>query len=285
MIQQVFSARDSADTINKKLGELKGLDNVIEGKLKQANLFLIIAIVAAVIIGIICFISVINSNNSAGCALFFVLAILIVTPVAVYRSVLQGQDLENRKIFTGMELFSVLGQDIPAKAQCSLDIDFQGYRKHGKLLNKKTEGIFGSIRIYEYEDSWFSASGKLHDGNDFKISIDQSVKRKEKSKRKYTKVAESFTERVKLAIKIDEKTYPGFGNLPQYLAAGVSVADLVIQKADLVNSTFRLSATSPLYRRSNSRYGTGSTGDDALVTGKKLIALFIHVYRHLQQCR
>lgn len=285
MLAQVFNAKDTAGAIRAKLGELKSADNVIEAKIKQVNIFMYIAIALAVILGFAGFVMSSGTGTPAGCIVCVVFSALFLVPILIYRAALVGQDLENRKIETAQELFAVIGQDIPEKASCSLDVYFQGYLKHGKLVNKKSEGFFGSVRLYEYSDEWFSASGRLHDGNSFKIDIEQSAKRKEKSKRKYTKVNEILSERVKLALRIDEKTYPNFAVITQNLVPGVSVGDLLIQKVDLVEKTIRVIATTPRMNIIKGRYGTSKTGEGCLMSGKKLVGLFVHIYSHLQRCK
>jgi hypothetical protein len=278
MPSQIFTARGTKDALRASLDELARQDKIIEAKIKQANIYLIIAAII-VILSLVCTIAGLPS------AIFWVFIVICLIPTIIYRSMLGSQDLEDRRIEAGREFFYVLGQDMPSGAQCSVDIDFQGYKKHGKLVDKKSEGFLGSIRQFAYQDSWFSASGKLHDGNSFKLEIEQSVKRKEKSKRKYTKINEAIRETVKMALRIDAATYPKYSGLLSFLASGVNAGDLRIEKVDLVNNTLRLSAITPLYRITSGRMGKSETGKENLVSSKKLIALFLYVYSQLQRCR
>jgi hypothetical protein len=277
MPSQVFAARGTKDALRASLDELARQDKIIEAKIKQANLYVTIAAIPAALVFFAIFVGL--------SPVVFIIFLVPLIPAIVYRVTLGRQDLEDRRIEAGREFFHVLGQDIPSQTQCAVDIDFQGYRKHGTLTDKKAEGFLGSTRQFSYSDSWFAASGKLHDGNSFKVEIEQSIKRKEKSKRKYTKVNEAIRETVKLSLRIDPATYPRYNGLPSFLASGVSTGDMRIAKADLVDSTLRLSAITPLYRITSGRTGKSETGKENLVSSKKLIALFLYVYRQLQRCR
>lgn len=279
-----FSIRDTGSSIRSKLEELRGSDLIIDEKIKKANKLLTSILIGAGVLLLISFALIATLGNPAGCAILGIYLAVCLTPVLVHRSILAGQDLENRRIEAALELFRVIGQDIQAKTPCSLDLDFQGYKKHGKLLNKKSQGLFGSLRQFEYADSWMAARGKLHDGNSFSLEIEQSIKLKQKSKRKYTKVNEAISEKVKLAIRIDPRTYANFMTIKETLAAGVTVGDLLIQRVDMVDSTLRICAISPLYRKISGR-STTVTGEGSLITGQKLIGLFMHVYGRLQRCR
>ena len=280
MLSQVFKAEGPVDEIRSKLDNLAAMDKVVEGKLKKVNKFLTVYTVISVILFIAMCIGVVFLMP-----LLLVSLVVLLLPALIIKSQLNVQNLEDRKIETGRQFFSILNDDIPGKKNCSVYADFQGYQRHGKLVSKKNEGFLASIRHSVYVDCWFLASGALHDGNVFKLSIVQTAKRTEKSKRKYTKVAEALREKVKLLVKIDRATYPKAETLTTLIKPSVSVAGLNIRQVAMRDSVLRITADTEVCRYVKGRYGTTGTGTESLMEGKKLIALFLYLYGHLQKCR
>ncbi|MGV8121046.1 MAG: hypothetical protein AB2L14_14905 [Candidatus Xenobiia bacterium LiM19] len=272
-----FSAKGTVDSIKTRLDELMYYDRIIEKKLKKARTFLWIA-------GIITFLSFFAMMTGVAAPFFLALLFLLI-PALIYNSRMTSLDLENRRIELGRALFHIVGQDINPEAECSVEIDLQGYQKHGQMLDNEKSGLFGSSSRSRYADKWFSTRGKLCDGNVFKISIEQSVKRAEKRKRKYTKVTEAITESVKFILKVDRDSYPNISKISTLLSPSVTVAGVEIKKIQASDSIVRLQAETSTYRCTRGRYGKTEQGIENLITGKTLISLFVHFYRNLEKCR
>ena len=58
--------------------------------------------------------------------------------------------------------------------------------------------------MYDYEHAWFELSARLADGNVVSLGVRQEITRKEKSKRKYTKVRERVSSDIALSMKLRE---------------------------------------------------------------------------------
>jgi len=271
-----FTASGTVDSIITRLDEMMVFDTVIERKLKKIAAPLWILVPLAIIT--LFLIPVLTAAP-------FIICIAIVVPLALYRASLAGQDLENRKLELGRALFNVIGQDISPGTECSVEIDMQGYMKHGQMLDRQKEGFFGGLTRSRYSDRWFSTRGKLCDGNVFKISIEQSIKRVEKTKRKYVKITECMSESMKFLIKINRERYTDISRLSSLLQPSVSTGNLLIKKVQVSDNLVRLQAETRVCRRTKGRYGTSEDGAENLITGKSVISLFLHFYRELQKCR
>ncbi len=280
MISMILNTRGSVQDIKRQLDEVYQCDSIIEKKIKQAKTYITIAGVLTALPFILIFLGV-----AAGAALFFLALLFLLLPALMYRLHLTKQDIENRRYDMARDFFETVGRDIPSKVPSTLSISFESYQKHGKLDNKSSEGFLGAIRTFSYTDKWFSLGSKLHDGNVFKIEVEQAIKRKEKSKRKYTKVAEVINEKVKLVMRIDPATYPGAEKIAASMKPGMNVAGMSIERVAFGRSILRIIATTPGYRCIKGRYGTQEDGKTNLLDGKKLVSLFLYIYKNLQDCR
>jgi len=195
----------------------------------------------------------------------------------------RAQDLDDRRMALGVRFLEVLGQDIPNKAKCTLAINFDGYLKHGKLVAEQRGREIYPIRLAKYEDFWFSATGRLHDGNRFRLSVEQVVNRKEKRKPKYTKVLERTADKVTLVMRIAPEGYPNWQQLAQTLQPGMADG-LQIMRADVRDGIVRLVGLTPLCERRSGR-GEQVGGEENLATGDTLLKLFLYAYDKLQYCR
>jgi hypothetical protein len=203
----------------------------------------------------------------------------------VQRSKWAKQDMEDRRLALALQFFEVLGRDVPKKARCALEVNFDGYQNHGQLVEQQGGGWMNPVRTLKYADTWFTARGTLHDGNQFRIAVEQSVRRKEKRKRKYTKVNERIAEEVVLTLKISPESYPNHQKLAQMLTTG-GMEGLRVTRAQVENGVARVVGETSLFVRNTGRAGAQTTtGDQHLATGDTLLRLFLYVYDKLQQCR
>ncbi|MHB9108581.1 MAG: hypothetical protein ACYDCO_16110 [Armatimonadota bacterium] len=233
---------------------------------------------------------VIALGNSGAPALV-ILPILTGIPTLVLGIVFSSQkakwskeNMEDRRLELVTQLFSVLGRDIPRRAKCAVNVSFDDYRTHGTQVSLDKSGWFGSLKRSKFEDAWFTARGMLYDGNRFKITITQNVHRKEKSKRKYTKINERFQEEVTLLLKVSPESYPNIANLAPALQATV-FDGLQVTRMLADGNLVRITCATPPATRLQGRYGTNTEGWDNLATGHTVLKLFLAVYGKLQECR
>lgn len=193
------------------------------------------------------------------------------------------RDFEDRKRDIARQFFAVLAQDIPRKARCRVWLNDDGYLKHGQVSDE-TGGFFSDVKTASYEDPWGLLAGRLHDGSSFKVTITHLVKRKSKSKRKYTKIQERHREKVSVALRLDESTYPGLAQLPAQLQ-GSSVDGMNIIRAEVVGNVLRVAAITGVVTRFHGRSGWGDFDVQGLVTGQRLLDLLVFIYSKLATLR
>ncbi len=205
----------------------------------------------------------------------------IFTSIMWYRN--NQENIEDRRLTAPEKFLYFLGHDIPKKGKCSLQLNFDGYLKHGKLAANTGGGFFGGVREKNYSDNWFVSKGTLCDGSIFRVSIEQDVKRKEKSKRKYTKINERFTEKVTLSLRVSPEAYPEWSKLSQLLQPG-KLPRLTITRVVVDNATIRVTGVTDAAFLLRGRGSAVSRGEENLTDGDTLLQLFVFTYAQLQQC-
>ncbi|HEX2951990.1 MAG TPA: hypothetical protein VHV83_20850 [Armatimonadota bacterium] len=270
----------STQTILNKLRIVQTYDTFIEQKLRLFKTIMIIAwICVAVCFFLLPFM-----------VMLYGLPVIAALGVAIYATVnyvkYNKEDIENRRFTIPQRFFEVLGRDIPAKRRCSLHVDCDGYLKHGQQIRSQSpSGFFSSApKQTVYKDQWFTAKGTLCDHTIFRVNITQCVHRKEKRKRKYTKVSERISERINLRLRIAPDAYPNWAMLASALKPQgneqLSISNIVVK-----DSTVQFAAVTKPMRRVHGRSGVQVLDNDTLVTADMLLQLFLFVYAQLGQCR
>jgi len=213
-----------------------------------------------------------------------ILSLVMGIVYSVRRAKWAKENIENRRIELTGQLFTVLGRDIPHRNKCAVNVSFDDYRTHGTQVEATKAGFFGGIKQFKYEDTWFTARGLLYDGNRFKVTITQTVHRKEKAKRKYTKITERFDEEITLLLKVSPETYPNIAGLPPALQPGM-YDDLQVNRVLAQGNLVRIACATPTATRLRGRSGASESGWDNLATGDTVLKLFLVVYAKLQDCR
>jgi hypothetical protein len=189
----------------------------------------------------------------------------------------KGHDLDDRKLAAATRLLKVLKADIPASHAVQLHVDFRDHRKGGRLLGK-TGSRFGA-KSYKYTHRWLELRTRLADGNAVALSVTDRVARKEKPKRKYTKVREKHSELLVLALRLD-KRYGSAEEAVKRLAGlaprgALRVARQVGRGRILKAAVTTPSAVSVSGRMSN------KTGFENLTSGDSLLQVLRWAYRGL----
>ena len=253
-----------------KLTKVRAEDKVAEKKAKFFGMLMGIAIAAV----IICFIAGFVTES----VFVFVIAGMLVVPLIVFIVLYvqhKAHDLEDRKIDIPSRLLSVLNCDIPKDEKVDLELDFRDYRKGGEQLSK--EGGMFSVRVYKFEHSWLKATVKLADGSSVKLTVVDAVTRKEKPKRKYTKVRERFTGRIELDVRLGRKRY-GQMDVSSALMNQAPPEGLNVKSVRQNGS--RLSATlltGPRFKMKG-RYGTTEDGQENAISADMVLQSLMWLY-------
>jgi len=283
---QPFSMVSTVEEILNAVQTLRARDNYVEAQVKEQGKKAVWWWVGFAL-SVILLIALASSGVSYLAVIPVLTGILSLVMGIIYSARKAGwakQDVEDRRLELVKQLFSVLGCDIPRRNKCAVNVSFDDYRTHGTQVSLEKSGWFGSLKRYKYEDVWFTARGLLCDGNRFKVTITQNVHRKEKAKRKYTKVSERFEEEVVLLLKVSPESYPNLANLEATLMPG-EYDGLRVTRVLAQNGLVRITcATSPA-RRLQGRSGTNNSDWDNLATGDTILKLFLVVYGKLQDSR
>lgn len=154
------------------------------------------------------------------------LLIVVAIVFLVKRAKAKKFDLDDRKLDAALRLLRVLKTDIPKDETIELNLDFRDYRVGGKLLNKEG-GMFSGLKVYDYEHAWISLTARLADGNVVTMAVTDEITRKEKSKRKYTKVRERTSSDLSLLIKLREGDAPSVRSRLNGQPPGLKIKRLV----------------------------------------------------------
>lgn len=264
------------------LVELRKRDLTIERRKRKWGWALGLSLLGA--IALFVFLGVLGGPKSAAGKAVLVAALAaaatFIVSVIVY-SVYSARDYDNRKLFLAMDMINFLGRDMPAKSRCAMMVSFDSYLKHGRLLGKEGGGVFNPITFKTYEDLWFTIKGRLYDGNSYDLSINQLVKRKERRKRKGTKVKEKICEEVLLALKVDPETYGGIDAIDEKLQQGASAAGLIIRKAVYQDGKLKVGGRGAVVIQ-GTQYGHDEEG---LTTAETVFQFLFYVYQALGECR
>jgi hypothetical protein len=238
--------------------------------------------IAASIVGLIIgFVCAVPLPPLGGILIMLAPVALIVSLVCYIRC--RRRDFEDRKRDIARQFFAVLAQDIPRQARCQVRLNGDGFEKHGQVV-EQTGGLLSSLKTISYEDPWGLLAGRLYDGSAFKVTLTQRVKRKSKAKRSYTKIRERHQEKVSLALRLDETTYPGLAQLPAQLQ-GSSVDGLNITQAEVAGNILRVAAVTGVVPRFRGRSGWSDFDAQGLVTGQRLLDLLVFIYSKLATVR
>ncbi len=280
-----INASGTIDQHLKNLHDIERQDKIIEAQAAETQkqlIWWILGAVAAVIL------LVILGNSSPGLAPIGIIVLLPCVVMAIIVGIklsgLKKQDIEDRRIQLPIKFLGVLGRDIETNTPVTLNVDFQGYKIHGVVLEQNKGNMLNPISTFKYADSWFGARGKLADGNRFNVSIKQNIKRKEKRKRKYTKVNERIDEDITLVLRISPTRYPNWQQLNQLLSPGMH-DNLQITRLHVAADGVRLVCTTPEIHNRQGRGGSSTTTGATLADGDTLLRLFLYVYQQLEKCR
>lgn len=190
-------------------------------------------------------------------------------------------DLDDAKLALLNRFLEVAGTDIPKASPLSVDVDFRNYTDGGQVVGKEG-GLFSSIKTYRYRHDWLALSGSFADGNRFRLAVTDRVTRKEKSKRKYTKVRESRRSRVRLVLSVKDRWGGAAGAAAAVKAAkaGPGHPAHAVARGNVIIADWMAGHSKVM----TGRYG--ATGNaDARVSADDLLKSLVWTYAALQRSR
>ncbi len=214
----------------------------------------------------------------------FALSALLLTVVVVFA--IQARkytqyDLDDRKLETVVRLLQMLRVDTPPDEDVKLAVDFRDYRKGGKQLSRQSSGVFNSETSYKYSHGWLDLSGILADGNGFRLAVTESIYRKERKKRKYTKVKERIQGLVTVEVRLKVSRYGDPQAVMTALEQAPSPAPLVLKKIRVRGRKLAVSLVTEWAMKTKGRYGPEQHGQEHLIDGDAVLGALLWVYNAL----
>jgi len=187
-------------------------------------------------------------------------------------------DLDNRKLHAAIRVIRMLHADTPVGAEAELYVDFRSYDKGGHKTGQQGRW-YNSVRSKQYRHEWFRLTGALADGTRYRLAATDAVARKEKRKRKYTKIREHYRGLIQLQLQLLPRKHGDPGSLARALRdlpapPKLRVRSTAVRGQRLVAT---LSGTGTM-TRVRGRYRPTQQGTDTLVNGDMLLQTMLWAY-------
>lgn len=193
------------------------------------------------------------------------------------------RNIEDRRYQLLQELVSHLGCDVAPDMPLKVRLDGNDYHKP-EYLSKDGDLEEQMSDAMSYRLPWLEVSGQLLDGHRFTVTATQLVKRKERRKRKYTKVKEAMRERVDVEMRCKKQKYPRWEELPT-VARGLKLPlNLSSWTMRLQGDRVMLTGLMPRAVKVTGRSTTGSL-DNGRTNSNTVLGLFVLLYRSLDGVR
>ncbi len=191
----------------------------------------------------------------------------------------ENQDLDDRKLHTASKLLQTLGPELKRSKPIALQMDFGGYEK---AIPLQEEGNW-SQKNFVWKKPWLKMSFVLLDGSTVGLEASSSVKRKEISKRKWTKKKDKIIEDLIVTIKPPKGRSLSPAPLEQRLRGVFQDKPLLVKRVQLKPQLVTIHFQTPRVVRQLTRYeGWVGEGLAALVDGDTALMAVISSYRALQ---
>ena len=244
-------------------------DKLAERKARRFRNLWVAALLGGIVLGFAGIVVPVLLRVAAVLAVLFVVFLVL----AIRQS---GHDLDDRKLGAVIRLLKVLGADIPRGERVALKVDFRDYTRGGQL--QRQGGAFGP-RVLSYQHGWLELRARLADGSRVRIAVTELVKRKEKPKRKSTKVRLQAQSVVALSVRL-AKPYGASEAVAQRLSGLPTPPSLlrrrVVARGRWVHAT--VARTAPPVRSSQ-------VPSESLVVGDDLLRALRWVYRGIAASR
>lgn len=199
----------------------------------------------------------------------------------------QGKyDLDDRKLETVVRSLTMIAADTPRTTIMRLMVDFRDYQKGGELTSKDQPGFFSSApKVLKYAHEWLTLEGELADGSNYRLGVSDSVTRKEKRKRKYTKVKASTRGVIVVQLKLKPARYGDAAALAASLqSAPPPPGSLELRGASANGRTLRVALRTQPSLTVTGR-GTQSSGESNILTGDTVLQAMLWIYDTLGRAR
>jgi hypothetical protein len=198
--------------------------------------------------------------------------------LAVLRWDTRRSDLDDRKLLAAFRVIRMLQADTPVASEAELHLDFRDYGKGGQKTGQRGRW-YNSVRSRQYRHEWFRLTGALADGTRYRLAATDAVSRKEKRKRKYTKIRERYSGLIHLQLRLRPETRADLSALAATLRGLPAPPKLRVRSTAARGR--RLVATlagTGTMTRVRGRYRPTQQGREYLVNGDMLLQTMLWAY-------
>ena len=273
----VYKSTNTAAGVLWELAEVKRLDKEAESRISRWTGPVVLSVLALIGALIWCFVSA--QSGDVGVAPLVLLGLSVGGFIFSMVKKNSGQaDIEDHRYFVMQDLVRFLACDMADDQLLKAFVDFGPYND-SKNLTDEGGGMFSGVKTRKYGFSWANLKGRLLDGTRFRLEATRLVKRKEKSKRKYTKVTENFSDRVDLTLAVRPKNVPFLQAAADRLRVRSVYNGLTIRQVKVQDNKLMLQAMTPPLTRVQSRYNTTNPeADRNTINHHQLLGLFLACY-------
>jgi len=204
--------------------------------------------------------------------------LLVALLLAVLRWDTRRSDLDDRRLIAALRVIRMLQADTPVGSEAELHLDFRDYQKGGQKTGQQGRW-YNAVRSKQYRHEWFRLTGALADGTRYRLAATDAVSRKEKRKRKYTKVRERYRGLIQLQLRLRPETCSDLSALATTLRGPPAPPKLHVRSTAARGR--RLVATlagTGTMTRVRGRYRPTQQGREYLVNGDMLLQTMLWAY-------
>lgn len=281
----VYHRSASAAELQNDLAVLAEFDKEAERQSKRWGGFIAISAVAAIagVVGTIFS----SANDLPPLIVFGVVAIVVGIASSIYCSIhyvrWSRRNIEDRRYLLLQDLVTHLSCDMASDSPLEVELNGNDYHRPEFLSTGAGQPMVASGAT-SYRLPWLSLAGQFLDGHRFRVTATQLVKRKERRKRKYTKVKEAVCERVDVEVRCKPQKFARWEMLPAMLKQqklDIPLQDWTLQ---VTGERVTLSGVMPRAVKVTGRGTTGSL-DEGQLSSPAVLGLFVLLYRALAEVR
>lgn len=182
-------------------------------------------------------------------------------------------DLDDRRLAMVSGVLKTFAPELSPKREVSLLADFTSHH----LVTPDEDDGHASVRRHR----WLTLTLPLMDSTTVRVSVNTQLKRKQRAKRKYTKIKDKITDQITVQLVASK------GNA---FAEGMQVHEpqipgLSLSRAVVKPRAATFSYRSPTLLRTNGRYGWSGASNNDRLGSREVVAAIIHSYKAAAHAR
>lgn len=194
--------------------------------------------------------------------------LLVLAAVLVAWILLARFDLDDSRLDAPRRFLEVAGRDLRSDRPMKVTVDLRDHR--ARAFRRPVDGRKGRCKAFRMR--WLELEGRLEDGTALCLSVERDIRRKEKPKRKYTKVNERLQDRIDLALR------PATSDAETLRSALPPLPGLQVRSLEVRGDRICVSLLTPVATSLTNRAGTYHNDHERLAGGETLLRALVWLY-------